>query len=71
MIAEFDPVMQEHVQRIQHGAIHNHYLGHNIQDELIKLLANEIKVKLLKRLSKQNIFQLYLIVPLIQVIMNK
>ena len=71
MIAKFDPVMQEHVRRIQHGAIHNHYLGHNIQDELIKLLANEIKVKLLKRLSKQNIFQLYLIVPLIQVIMNK
>ncbi|KAK4585057.1 hypothetical protein RGQ29_022645 [Quercus rubra] len=33
MIAEFDPVI----------AIHNHYLGHNIQNELIQLLANEIK----------------------------
>ena len=63
MIAKFDPVMQEHVQRIQHGVIHNHYLGHNIQNEVIQLLANEIKSKIIKRLKKQNTFQLYLIVP--------
>jgi hypothetical protein len=36
--------MQEHIQRIQSGEIHNHYLGHEIQNELIYLLATEINI---------------------------
>ncbi len=47
MIAEFDLVVQEHIHRIQQSEIHNHYLGHKIQNELIQMIANEIKSKII------------------------
>jgi len=56
MIVEFDPIMQERIRRIKDDKIHNHYLGHNIQNELINLLAGEIK----KKLRMRNIMQSYL-----------
>ena len=35
MMAEFDPVIQEHVQRITNDDIHTYYLGHGIQNEVM------------------------------------
>ncbi|KAL6516125.1 hypothetical protein OROGR_019430 [Orobanche gracilis] len=51
MLAVFDSVVQEHVKRIQNKELHSHYLGHNIQNELILLLGKTFKseIKVIKQ----------------------
>lgn len=59
MIAVWDQVMQMHIGRVQNNEIHCHYLGRNIQ-ELIILLAYEIKSTIIKKIKEAKYFSVIL-----------
>jgi len=47
MIGKFDTVMGEHLNKIKNHDTRVHYLGHDIQENLIKLMAVAIKTKII------------------------
>ncbi|PWA89171.1 zinc finger MYM-type protein 1 [Artemisia annua] len=54
MMAEFDPYIKEHVERIKNEDMRAHYLGPGIQNELITLLARAIKTPIINKIKQAN-----------------
>lgn len=50
MFAKFDPFIFEHLKRIRDHKTHTHYLGHDIQNELIEIMASEINKKIIQKI---------------------
>ncbi|XP_023749964.1 uncharacterized protein LOC111898274 [Lactuca sativa] len=60
ILEEFDPIIKVHVRRITSEGLHVHYLGHLIQNELIALLAEEIKKELIKKTKEAKYYSIIL-----------
>ena len=51
-IAKFDPVLMAHLRRIKNQDIHDHYLGKNIQNELISIIGKKVQDIILQQIKK-------------------
>lgn len=52
MLAEFHPIVQEHVRLVTNNEISSHYLGHNIQNELIIMLGSTIRTEIISKVKQ-------------------
>ena len=59
-LTEFDPIMKDHLRRVVDKGVQNYYLRHKIQNELISLLANEIKEEIRRNILKAKYFSVIL-----------
>lgn len=57
-IATFDPVLQQHLNYIKCNNTRAHYLSHTIHTELIQLISNAVRSKIVKSIQETKYFSI-------------
>uniref|UniRef100_A0AAQ4PYZ4 TTF-type domain-containing protein n=2 Tax=Gasterosteus aculeatus aculeatus TaxID=481459 RepID=A0AAQ4PYZ4_GASAC len=60
LMAMFDPIMKEHLHRVERGTSQNSYLGHHVQNELIELLSSQIISAIVDDIKQAKFFSVIL-----------
>ncbi|XP_030410240.1 uncharacterized protein LOC115647690 [Gopherus evgoodei] len=60
LLGKFDTVMSEHLRRVTENEIHDHYLGPRIQNELIMLMSNKVRDKIVSLVTLAKYFAVIL-----------
>ncbi|KAL5191809.1 Zinc finger MYM-type protein 1 [Glycine soja] len=60
MLAEFDPIMQEHVRRIKSNETRNHFLINTIQNEILEIIAFQVKQSIIEKVKDAKYFSVIL-----------
>jgi hypothetical protein len=60
LLARFDPVLKVHIDQIQEKKLNTHYLGKNIQNELIELMAKQVKETILDHVRESKYYSIIL-----------
>ena len=60
LVAKFDPVLKEHVRRIDSGAQHTTYLGKTIQNELTGCISDKILEKMVAEIKESKYYAIIL-----------
>lgn len=60
LLGKFDFVTKEHITRITSQDMYTHYLGKNIQNEIIQLLENKIRQKIISAVQNSKYYSIIL-----------
>ncbi|XP_050793251.1 zinc finger MYM-type protein 1-like [Gopherus flavomarginatus] len=60
LLGKFDTMMSEHLRRVTENEIHDHYLGPRIQNELIMLMSNKVRDKIVSLVTLAKYFAVIL-----------